>query len=217
MVRLSAAMKSNAHAIDVMYHITCWAENVTNVLRKEVAQVESQQTHCVAVASVATEIEFKNCIIESMKGGNVLSLGTLESVYRSMGSANDVDESTLTSRKKLKTFLELELADEGVDFSRPTRLNEPCHLKSLLWKDSKVTLSLILSLINTELSSPYCARLTMKSKNFLQLVSVCCKTKGTLDWELQIWNPCFEKIQKLHYPQFCLSLIHSYHCHIVHV
>ena len=132
MVRLSAAMKSNAHAIDDMYHITCWVENVTNVLRKEVAQVESQQTHCAAVASVATEIEFKNCIIESMKGGNALSLGTLETVYKSMGYANDVDESTLTSRKKLKTFLELELADEGVDFSRPTRLNEPCHLKSLV-------------------------------------------------------------------------------------
>ena len=67
MVRLSAAMNpSDAHAMDVMYHITCWAENVTNVLRKEVVQVESQQTHCATVASVATEIEFKNCIIESM-------------------------------------------------------------------------------------------------------------------------------------------------------
>ena len=37
MVRLSAAMNpSDAQAMDVMYHITCWAENVTNVLRKEV-------------------------------------------------------------------------------------------------------------------------------------------------------------------------------------
>ena len=57
---------SDAHAMDVMYHITCWAENVLNVLRKEVAYVESQQTHCPTVASVATENEFKNCIIESM-------------------------------------------------------------------------------------------------------------------------------------------------------
>ena len=35
MVRLSAAMNpSDAHAMDVKYHITCWDENVTNVLRK---------------------------------------------------------------------------------------------------------------------------------------------------------------------------------------
>ena len=37
MVRLTAAMNpSDAQAMDVMYLITCWAENVTNVLRKKV-------------------------------------------------------------------------------------------------------------------------------------------------------------------------------------
>ena len=61
MVRLSAAMNpSDAHAMDVMYHITCWAENVFNVLRKEVAYVESQQTHCATVTSVPMENEFNN-------------------------------------------------------------------------------------------------------------------------------------------------------------
>lgn len=126
MVRLSAAISpSDAHAFDVMYHIACWAEHVTNVLRKEVTPGESQLPSCTTVASVATEIEFKNHVTESLKDGNVFNMGTLESVYRSMGFANGADESTLMSRRKLKTFLELELADEGIEFSRPTRLNEP--------------------------------------------------------------------------------------------
>ena len=66
MVRLSAAMNfSDAHAMDVKYHITCWDENVTNVLRKKLPKLRAKNA-LPTVSSVATEIEFKKCIIEFM-------------------------------------------------------------------------------------------------------------------------------------------------------
>ena len=137
MVRLSAAMNpSDAHAIDVVYHSTCWAENVTNVLRKKGTPGERQFLHCNSVASVATEIEFKNHISESLKEGNVFSMGTLEMFYRSLGSANGADGSTLMSRRQLKNFLELELADGGIEFSRPKRLNEHQQVSIKITRDA---------------------------------------------------------------------------------
>ena len=42
-VRLSAAMNpSDANAMDVKYHITCWDENVTNVLRKMLSKLRAK-------------------------------------------------------------------------------------------------------------------------------------------------------------------------------
>ena len=40
---------SDAHAMDVKYHITCWDENVTNVLRKMLFKLRARNAlrHCI--------------------------------------------------------------------------------------------------------------------------------------------------------------------------
>ena len=62
---------------------------------------------------------------EAFSEGQVLSMGTLEETYKSIGFASGVDESALMTQKQLKIFIEIQLSDEGIEFSCSKCLNEP--------------------------------------------------------------------------------------------
>ena len=125
LVCLNAAVNpGDAHAIDVMYHVQCWAKNVTNLLRKEKSTNDNIRDSHEHIATAASEVEFQYMLHEALLGGNVYSMGTLEHAYNDICVSNNVDKSCVMSRKQLKRFIEIELSDDGVEFSRPKRLNE---------------------------------------------------------------------------------------------
>ena len=73
-VKLCTAIDAgDAHAIDIKYHKRCWAQHVTNVLRKKTDTPETQS----AAAEIAAEIEFLSMLEEILSEGNVPSMASL--------------------------------------------------------------------------------------------------------------------------------------------
>lgn len=123
-VRLSEAIDSNdAHAIDVLYHRKCWTQHVTNILRSHMQKLDensSSEQRCVS--SIAAEVEFINIVEEKLSEGKVYAIDVLEETYKSICASHNVLGLAM-SRKQLKVFIETELSDKEIEFSRPRQRN----------------------------------------------------------------------------------------------
>lgn len=137
-VRLNAAViPMDAHAIDVMYHRKCWTKHVTNVLKRETVKDDSGKVD-TNIAHTASKIEFIEALSEDLAEGKVFDMGTLEAAYRSFCFVNDVSEGEIMNRKQLKNFIEIELSEEGIEFSQPKRVNEPQRVSVKSTRDALV-------------------------------------------------------------------------------
>ena len=76
---------------------------------------------------------------EALLGGNVYSMGTLEHAYNDICASNNVDKSCVMPRKQLKRCIEIELSDDGVEFSRPKFFNEPQRVSLKCTRDAIVS------------------------------------------------------------------------------
>lgn len=133
-VRLSTAINpSDAHAIDVRYHMYCWSKYVVNVLRK----TDSSEGHEIAEADYAAEIEFINLIENLLSDGSILNMNSLVKTYRNIRVANGVKEPDV-SKKKLKQLI-LERIPNVV-FSKPLQANESERISLPTTKDKAIAM-----------------------------------------------------------------------------
>ena len=115
-VRLSETIApGDAHAMDVLYHKTCWTRNVRNVLRKHDRSTSgsvSANSSCIA-----SELEFLHVIKEFLRKGNVSCMSDVHTTYLNICSSNGVkvDEIKTRSRKELKNLMQTEIP--GVVFT----------------------------------------------------------------------------------------------------
>ena len=134
-VRLCSAIDpTDAHAIDVLYHNVCWANNVTNVLRSNrfsntLLEGDDRESH------IATDIEFISILGGWLEDGNIMCMATLEKTYNSIAHENGI-ELPIMNRKKLKQLI-LE-GIPNVEFSKPKKVNEPERVMLRITKDAAV-------------------------------------------------------------------------------
>lgn len=133
-VRLSTAINpSDAHAIDVRYHMNCWSKHVVNVLRK----TDSSESHEIAEADYAAEIEFINLIENLLSDGSILNMNSLVKTCRNIRVANGVKEPDV-SKKKIKQLI-LERIPNVV-FSKPLQANESERVSLPATKDKAIAM-----------------------------------------------------------------------------
>jgi len=119
LVKLSTAIDaSDAHAIDIKYHLRCYANNVTNVLRK----TSNSSSSNVDSAEIAARIEFLDTTETSLRKGRLLNMAELEATYTIILQENNVANAS-RCRKTLKQLISSEIP--GVEFHRPNRMNQP--------------------------------------------------------------------------------------------
>jgi len=121
-VKLCTAIDDgDAHAIDIKYHKRCWAQHVTNVLRKK---TDMPETH-----SAAAEI-----LLE----GSMPSMASLQTAYVSIQMANDVQEPNC-DRRQLRQMIESKIPD--VEFHKAKRVNESDRVSIKASKDAAISMA----------------------------------------------------------------------------
>lgn len=138
-VKLNTCVDANdAHAIDIKYHKSCWAKNVTGVLRKP---IESSCQSKIVNAEVAAKIEFLNMIETELNNGKILTMADLQLAYLEILKANHVPEPTC-DRKRLKQMLKSQIAD--IEFHQAKKVNESDRVTLKKTRDAAVQQSEIL-------------------------------------------------------------------------
>ena len=117
-VKLSTAINPNdAHAIDIQYHNKYWTCHVTNVLRLQVPETQTDST----ANDIAADIEFLSLVEEALVEGEILSMSNLHQAYIDIREANCVKKPEC-ARKKVKNLIANEIP--CVEFHSPRRKNE---------------------------------------------------------------------------------------------
>ena len=118
-VRLNTAIASNdAHSIDLKYHLKCWLNNVTNVLRKPASANESS---CRLAHEIAAKIEFLTMTEKTLREGKIATMSELQASFENILGTNNVADPTY-NRKALKQLFQNEIP--GIEFHRAKRVNE---------------------------------------------------------------------------------------------
>lgn len=73
--------RTDARAIDVLYHRKCWAMHVTNVLRKDKVTEDGGKIDS-RIAHTASNVSFICTLLEALAEGKVFYMGTLDSLRR---------------------------------------------------------------------------------------------------------------------------------------
>ena len=85
LVKLSTALNStDAHAIDIKYHKSCWAKHVTGVLRKTIKDDEERSR-----SETAAKLEFLNLTQAALDSGEILNMAQLEQAFDSISKENN--------------------------------------------------------------------------------------------------------------------------------
>ena len=102
-VKLSTAVDtSDAHAIDIKYHKTCWATNVTNVLPKP--QSYSVDSTSKMASEMAGKVKFLTMTEIALREGKILTNSSLQTAFDNILEENNVAQSAC-DRKVLKQLL----------------------------------------------------------------------------------------------------------------
>ena len=136
-VKLSTPVDSHdAHAIDIIYHKRCWASNVTHVLRRMGKCPEYSTVNIPD--EIAAKIEFISMTEKALTDRDVLNVATLQEVYESVMSANNVNSPTC-SRKTLKQLLLSEIPE--IEFHKPVRVCESERVSIKKTRDAAIHLA----------------------------------------------------------------------------
>ena len=134
-VKLCTAIDAgDAHAIDIKYHKRCWAQHVTNVLRKKTDTPETQS----AAAEIAAEIEFLSMLEGILSEGNVPSMASLQTAYISIQMANYVQEPNC-DRRQLRQMIESKIPD--VEFHKAKCVNESDRVSIKASRDAAISMA----------------------------------------------------------------------------
>lgn len=91
-VKLNTAIAGNdAPSIDIKYHLKCWLNNVTNVLRKPASLAESSSR---LVSMIAAEIEFLTMTEMTLREGKIATMSELQAAFESILEANNAGNPT---------------------------------------------------------------------------------------------------------------------------
>ena len=116
LVKLSMALDStDAHAIDIKYHKSCWVKQVTGVLHKTIKDDEKKSR-----SETAAKLEFFNLTQAALDSEEILNMAQLEQAFDSISNENNSPKTL--SRRSVKELIQNEI--KGVEFHKPTRANE---------------------------------------------------------------------------------------------
>ena len=94
LVKLSTALNStDAHAIDIKYHKSCWAKHVTGVLRKTIKDDEERSR-----SETAAKLEFLNLTQAALDSGEILNMAQLEQAFDSISKENNSPKTLSLSK-----------------------------------------------------------------------------------------------------------------------
>ena len=135
LVKLSTTIAENdAHAVDIKYHKQCWANNVTNILRKSAPTAASSIS---LTSEIAAKIEFITMTEITLREGKIVTMTELQSAYEDILEANNVTHPAVT-RKQLKLLLQNEI--QGIEFHKPKRVNKPERVSIKKTRDGAIQL-----------------------------------------------------------------------------
>lgn len=130
LVKLSTALDStDAHAIDIKYHKSCWAKHVSGVLRKTIKDDEERSR-----SETAAKLEFLNLTQAALDSGEILNMAQLEQAFDSISNENNSPKTL--SRRSVKELIQKEI--KGVEFHKPTRANEPERVSVKQCRDAAI-------------------------------------------------------------------------------
>ena len=134
-VKLNTAIAGNdAPSIDIKYHLKCWLNNVTNVLRKPASLESSSRLASV----IAAEIEFLTMTEMTLREGKIATMSELQAAFESILEANNVGNPT-SNRKGLKQLLQNEIPD--IEFHRAKRVNESERVSIKSTRDTAIQMA----------------------------------------------------------------------------
>lgn len=137
LVKLSTAVDTkDAHAIDIRYHKTCWANNVTNLLRRPNEERDVPQEHA---SITAAKLEFITMTEIALNSGKIINMLELQSAYESICHENNAKIGNNTARKAIKELLKREIKE--IEFHRPKRVNETERVSIKKTRDNAIHLS----------------------------------------------------------------------------
>ena len=175
-VKLSTAINAtDAHAIDIKYHKNCWTINVSNVLRKPLA---SSSSSSVLAGEIAAKIEFLTTTKIMLRNENVLRMSELDTAFNSIAKENGVADKTC-SCKVVKQLLQDKIS--GIEFHKPTRVNESEMVTIKETRDFAVQLSEETRDIGDDMKTLYDAALLLK-----KAINKC--SKWMFDGSLESWK-----------------------------
>ena len=129
-VKLSTALdSSDAHAIDIKYHKSCWAKHVTGVLRKTIKDDKERSR-----SETAAKLEFLNLSQAALDSGEILNMAQLEQAFDSISNENNRPKTLI--RHSVKELIQKEI--KGVEFHKPTRANEPERVSVKQCRDAAI-------------------------------------------------------------------------------
>jgi len=90
-VKLGSSLDmSDEQATGIRYHKICWANNVTNVLRKQVPAAASNND--ASTSENAAQTEFLAMTEINLREGKILTISELQAAYESILEANNVQQ-----------------------------------------------------------------------------------------------------------------------------
>ena len=125
---------NDAPSIDIKYHLKCWLNNVTNVLRKPASLESSSRLASV----IAAEIEFLTMTEMTLREGKIATMSELQAAFESILEANNVGNPT-SNRKGLKQLLQNEIP--GIEFHRAKRVNESERVSIKSTRDTAIQMA----------------------------------------------------------------------------
>lgn len=136
LVKLNTAISGDdAHSIDIKYHLKCWLNNVTNVLRKSVSAADSNSN---LASEIAAKIEFLTMTEITLRDGKIATMSELQAAFESMLDAHNVPDPTC-NRKAVKQLLQAEIP--GIEFHKAKRVNESDRVSIKKIRDSAIQLA----------------------------------------------------------------------------
>ena len=158
-VKLSSAINpTDAHAIDIQYHLKCWGTHVSHILRK--SDVAKDSSTCNVLEEIASEIEFTSLLEELLMEGQILSVSSLQEMYINIRSDNNVSDPDY-SKKSLKKLIETKI--DGVEFHQPSKRNESERVSIKQARDAAMELAEnIATKSQTEMKTIFKAALTLR-------------------------------------------------------
>ena len=89
----SSLDSTDAHAIDIKYHKSCWAKHVTGVLRKTI-KVDKERSR----SETAAKLEFLNLTQAALNSGEILNMAQLEQAFDSISNESNSPKTLILSK-----------------------------------------------------------------------------------------------------------------------
>jgi len=136
LVKLSTEVNSQeAHAIDIKYHKSCWAKNVTGVLCKSST---NNSLRLEKASKIAAKIKFLMLTEVALNSSQILKMAQLEDAYECICHENNVKSGSI-SQKSIKELIQREIL--SAEFHKQSQVNTPEVVSVKQSRDNAIHLS----------------------------------------------------------------------------